>query len=120
MLRPIDNFFLEKEEPIKSCLQFLRDHILKFDKNIIEAWKYGAPFYSYGKKRCCYLWIHKKYLQPYIGFVDGKSLSHPDLLQENRIRMRILLIDPHKNIPIKKIDRILKEMVDLILCPSLK
>ena len=62
---------------------------------------------------CCYLWVHKKYLQPYIGFVEGASLHHTDLLQEKRTRMKILLIDPHKNIPVKKIDGILKDMVDL-------
>ena len=113
MLRPIDNYFLQKEEPIKSCMQFLRGHILQYDKNITEAWKYGMPFYCYGKKMCCYLWVHKKYLQPYIGFVEGASLHHTDLLQEKRARMKILLIDPNKNIPIKKIDAILKDMVEL-------
>jgi hypothetical protein len=30
MLRPIDNYFLQKEEPGKSCLQFLREHINNF------------------------------------------------------------------------------------------
>jgi len=28
MLRPIDNYFLQQAEPVKSCLQFLREHIL--------------------------------------------------------------------------------------------
>jgi len=113
MLRPVDNYFLQKEEPLKSCLQFLRQHILNYNENILEAWKYGTPFYSYNKKMCCYLWVHKKYLQPYIGFVEGARLQHQDLLQENRVRIKILLIDPHKNIPVKKINGILKDMVAL-------
>ena len=46
-------------------------------------------------------------------FVEGASLHHTDLLQEKRARMKILLIDPEKNIPIKKIDAILKDMVEL-------
>jgi hypothetical protein len=46
MLRPIDNYFLQHEEPTKSCLQFLREHILQIDKNITEAWKYGMPFFA--------------------------------------------------------------------------
>lgn len=41
MLRPIDNWFLQKDEPVKSCLQFLRAHILKQDPGITETWKYG-------------------------------------------------------------------------------
>ncbi len=113
MLRPIDNYFLQKEEPIKSCLQFLREHILNQDANITEAWKYGMPFYCYNKKMCCYLWVHKKYQQPYIGIVEGKHIHHSDLIIEKRARMKILLIDPAKDIPVKKIDAILKEVLAL-------
>jgi len=45
MLRPIDEWYNQKEEPLKSCLQFLRGHILQQDKAITEAWKYGMPFF---------------------------------------------------------------------------
>ncbi len=113
MLRPIDQYFLEKEEPIKSCLQFLRSHILTLDSNITEAWKYGMPFYCYKGRMYCYLWIHKKYLQPYLGIVEGNKMDDPDLLMEKRARMKILLIDPAKNIPLKKINRILKAALKL-------
>ena len=113
MLRVIDNYFLQKEEPIKSCLQFLREHILNQDANITEAWKYGMPFYCYNKKMCCYLWVHKKYQQPYIGIVEGKHIHHPGLIIEKWARMKILLIDPAKDIPVKKIDTILKEVLAL-------
>ena len=113
MLRPIDNYFLQKEEPVKSCLQFLRDHILGQDSNITEAWKYGMPFYCYKGKMFCYLWVHKKYQQPYIGIVEGKRIDHPDLLQEKRARMKIFLLDANKDIPVKKINAILKEVLRL-------
>ena len=113
MLRPIDQYFLHKEEPIKSCLAFLRGHILKQDPHITEAWRYGMPFYFYKGKRFCYLWIHKKYLQPYLGIVDGNRIQHPDLLQEKRVKMKILLLDPHKNLPLRKINSILKAALDL-------
>jgi hypothetical protein len=111
MLRPIDNYFLQKEEPVKSCLQFLRSFILNFDPEITEEWKYGMPFYFYRKKRFCYLWTHKKFLQPYIGIVDGKHIDHPDLISEKRARMKILLIDPARDLPIKKIRSILTEVL---------
>ena len=61
----------------------------------------------------CYLWIHKKYQQPYIGIVDGKLINHPDLIIEKRARMKILLIDPERDIPVKKISAILKEVLAL-------
>ena len=113
MLRPIDNYFLQKEEPTRSCLQFLRAHILKLDPNITEAWRYGIPFYFYKGKRFCYLWVHKKYEQPYLGIVDGNKIGHPDLIAEKRTRMKILLIDPNKNIPVKKINSILRAVLEL-------
>lgn len=113
MLRPIDNYFLNQNEPTKSCLQFLREHILQQDKNITETWGYGAPFYNINRKRFCYLWTHKKFKQPYIGIVKGLQINHPDLLQEKRVSMKILLIDPMKDIPLKKIDKILKEVLAL-------
>jgi hypothetical protein len=113
MLSPIDNYFLNKEEPVKSCLQFLRDHILKQDEGITEAWKYGMPFYCINGKMFCYLWVHKKFKQPYLGIVEGKMIDHPDLVQEKRARMKILLLDPKKDIPVKKITGILKEVLKL-------
>ena len=61
----------------------------------------------------CYLWVHKKWLQPYIGIVEGKRIKHPDLIIEKRARMKILLIDPSKNLPMKKINSILKEVINL-------
>lgn len=103
MLRPIDNYFLQQQEPDQSCLQFLRTLILKQDADITEAWKYCMPFYCYKGKMICYLWVHKKYHQPYLGIVEGNSIHHPDLIQEKRARMKILLIDGSKNIPVKKL-----------------
>jgi Domain of unknown function (DU1801) len=113
MLRPIDNYFLQNQEPFKSCLQFLRQYILKMDVNITEKWLYGMPFFYYKGKRFCYLWIHKKYRKPYIGIVDGNKISHPDLLLEKRTRMKILLIDPDKDMPVKKINAVLKKVLAL-------
>lgn len=111
MLRPADNYFLQQEEPFKSCLQFLRKFILAFDSDITEKWQYGMPFYYYRNKRCCYLWIHKQRRQPYIGIVDGKKIDHPDLFAEKRTRMKILLLDPAKDMPVKKIRALLKEVL---------
>ena len=113
MLNPLDNYYLQKNEPIKSCLTFLRQHILNFDSEITEALKYGMPFFCYKGKMICYLWIHKKYERPYLGIVEGAKINHPDLIQEKRARMKILLLDPAKDLPVKKINSILKEMITL-------
>jgi hypothetical protein len=113
MLRPVDSYFLQNEEPIKSCMQFLREFILKQDKGITESWQYGMPFYYYKGKRFCYLWVHKKLRQPYLGIVEGKRVQHPELIMEKRAKMKILLIDPAKDIPVKKLKDILKQALAL-------
>ena len=113
MTRDIDNYFLEKDEPVKSYLLTLRENILQYDKNITEAWQYKMPFYCYKGKRFCYLWVHKKFKQPYLGIVDGKKINHPDLILEKRARMKIMLFDPMKDVPLKTIHLILKTILSL-------
>ncbi len=112
-MKPIDNYFLQHAEPTKGCLLFLRAHLLQCAPGITEEWKYSMPFYYYHGKRFGYLWVSKKHLQPYIGLVDGHQLKHPSLLQEKRTRMKVLLIDPAKDIPIKTINMVLKEVLAL-------
>ncbi|HTE12894.1 MAG TPA: DUF1801 domain-containing protein [Chitinophagaceae bacterium] len=113
MLKPADNYFLRQEEPIKGCLLALRKMISSFDPAIIESLKYGMPFYCYNGKMFCYLWVHKKFKQPYIGIVEGGKINHPLLIQEKRVRMKIMLVDPLKDIPVKTIDDILKRTLAL-------
>jgi hypothetical protein len=109
----LDNYFLLKPEPFKSCLLALREIILKLDPNVDEAWKYSMPFYRFKGKRFCYLWVHKKYNKPYLGIVDGKLIDHPELIIEGRARMKIMLLDPNKDLPVKTIRSILKLAVAL-------
>lgn len=116
----LSNYYLDKDEPIKSCLLGLRDIILTQDKAIENVLKYGMPFFTYQGKMFCYLWLHKKDNMPYIGFVEGKHLNHPDLLTEKRARMKILLIDPEKNLPIKTIKGLLKESLELYKSGKIK
>ena len=107
MLKDSDAFFMNNTEPAKSCLLFLRQYILNYDKNITEVWRYKMPFYCFKGQRFCYLWIQKKTGMPYLGVVDGKKISHPLLIAENRSRMKIMLLDPAKDVPVKTIDRLL-------------
>jgi hypothetical protein len=107
-MREIDLYYLQKEDPVKSCLLFLRQHILDFDKGITEAWKYRMPFFCYKGKMLCYLWTHKKNGLPYIGIVEGGKIDHPNLIREDRARMKVLLIDPNTDLPIDTINTILK------------
>jgi uncharacterized protein DUF1801 len=112
-MKEVDNFYLQQDEPIKGCLLALREIILSQDADITNALKYGMPFFCYKRKMFCYLWVHKKYKQPYIGIVEGKQFNEPFLIQEDRSRMKIMLFDPNKDLPIKTISTILQRAINL-------
>jgi hypothetical protein len=112
-LTELDNFYLQKDEPVRGCLLAIRDIILKQDENISAEWKYGMPFFCYKGKMFCYLWVHKKYHQPYIGIVEGQRFDHPTLIIEKRSRMKIMLLEANKDLPVETIKNILKQALDL-------
>ncbi len=107
------NFYLELEDPNKSCLLTLRDMILQQDEVITETKKYGMPCFCYKNKMFCYLWIDKKTSEPYILFVEGKHIEHPKLESGGRVRMKILRVNPKEDIPVKLIEFLLKKALDL-------
>ena len=119
-MRGVDNFYLQQDEPIKGCLLALRKIILSQDKEITNEWKYGMPFFCYKGKMFCYLWVHKKYRQPYIGIVEGKHFNHPNLIIEKRSRMKIMLFDPNKDLPLTTIKTILRKAIHLYKSGAIK
>lgn len=48
---------------------------------------------------------------PYLGIVNGNQVNHPALLQESRARMKILLIDAEKDLPVSLIQSLLSELI---------
>lgn len=113
MVEQLHNYYLNKEEPNKSCLLALRDIILMQDTNITETQKWGMPCFCYKKKMFCYLWTDKKTGEPYILMVEGKYLDHPELEEGDRTRMKIFRFDPNKDLPLKTIENILQKALDL-------
>ena len=113
MIREVDKYYLDKEEPNKSCLLALRHIILEQDANVTETRKWGMPCFCYRKKMFCYLWTDKKTDNPYILFVEGKHLDHPKLEVGKRSRMKIFRINPNKDLPIKTIELLLNNALDL-------
>jgi Domain of unknown function (DU1801) len=112
-MKAIDDFYAQQEEPIRGCLLALKAMILAQDNRITPAWKYGMPFFTIHNKMFCYLWVHKKYKQPYIGIVEGKKIEHPQLLIEKRSRMKILLVDAKEDLPLATIQLILQQTLAL-------
>ena len=119
-MRALDDFYLQQDEPIKGTLLALREIILQQDNDITDAWKYGMPFFCYKGKMFCYLWVHKKNKQPYIGIVEGKRFDEPFLIQENRSRIKIMLFEPNKDLPLKTIENILQKAINLYKTGEIK
>lgn len=109
----LDNFYIIKEEPIKSCLLALRALIVSSDTKINETIKYGMPCFCYAKKPLCYLWVDKKTDEPYILMVEGKKLLHPKLEEGNRSKMKIFRVNANEDLPVKTIKEILQEALKL-------
>jgi hypothetical protein len=109
MLEELQNFYLDKKEPLKSCFLALRDIITSFDDNISEHWKYKLPFFYFKGKPFCYLWYNKKTNEPYIGVAKGLQINSPFLELGNRTHIKIMRINPCADIPIESVYEILRE-----------
>ncbi len=107
------NFYLNQQEPNKSCLLAMRNSILNQDKNITETRKYGMPCFCYKGKAFCYLWTDKKSNEPYFLMVEGKYLHHPKLETGKRARMKVLKVNPNKDLPISTINLIMTQALEL-------
>ncbi len=111
---PVDlhEFYLNHQEPVKSCLLALRSIILSQDVHVSETRKWGMPCFCYHGKMFCYLWTDKKTGDPYLLMVEGKHLEHPGLIAGNRSRMKIFPVDPVKDIPLDSIEKLLQKALD--------
>jgi hypothetical protein len=112
-MKQLDDFYLKQQEPIKGSLLALKEIILKQDKDITNVLKYGMPFFCYKGKMFCYLWIHKKLRQPYIGIVEGKHFDEAFLIQEDRSRMKIMMLDSDMDLPLEQIEKVLLKALNL-------
>lgn len=119
-MKQLDDFYLKQYEPVKGVFLALKDIILKQDHNITHVLKYGMPFFCYKGKMFCYLWIHKKLKQPYIGIVEGKHFDEPFLIQEARSRMKIMMLDHNEDLPLKRIENVLEKALNLYKSGEIK
>ena len=108
-----DSWYLNQEEPNRSCFLAMRDIVLKADNEVEETLKYGSPCFVYRGRAFCYLWKDKKTNEPYFLFVEGKQLDHLMLEAGDRKRMKILRVNPHEDLPISSINSALKEALEL-------
>lgn len=108
----LDNFYLSKGEPNRSCMLALRQLILAQDDEVWETVKYGAPCFMFRKRMFAYILVEKKSNKPYILVVEGNRIDHPKLEQGDRKRMKIYRVDPYEDINVEEIEAILKVALD--------
>jgi len=113
MLNELNTWYISKEEPTKGCLLAMREFILAFDENITETWTHKMPMFRYNGKLLCYLWIDKKSYTPYIGMYRGLEIEHPKLILGTRNKMKIMHVDPEKDLPMKTLKKIMGMAVKL-------
>ena len=113
MSEAILNYYLNQDEPQQSCLLALKDIILRQDEQISESIKWGIPCFSYRNRMFCFLNVYKKTDEPYILFVEGNLLDHPDLEKGDRLRMKIFKVNPDIDMPIETIELLLNSALDL-------
>lgn len=103
----IDSYFQKQQEPARSTLIWLRDHIKKQHPELAEVWRYSMPLFDLDGRMFCYLWCASSTGTPYIGFVDGAIIGHPALVQGDRKRMKIFLVDATKDAPVEMRNEVL-------------
>jgi hypothetical protein len=113
MIRELDQFYEKREEPNRSCFLALRAIILEQDEAVSETKKYGMPCFYYKGKMFCYLWMDKKTAEPYLLMVEGAYLEHSRLEAGIRKRMKILRVNPNKDLEVTLIEEVLKDALDL-------
>jgi hypothetical protein len=107
MLSDLENFFISQPEPRRSVYMHLRTHIPTLSSGITPEWKYRLPFFYLNGRMLCYLWYDKKTNDPYIGICDGYLMDHPALEMQDRKRIKILRLDPNKDLNMNLIDEVL-------------
>ena len=112
-LKELDNFYWNNEEPSRGCYLALKEIILGLDKGMTPEWKYKLPFFYLNGKMFCYLWKDKKTKMPYIGIMGGNKLEHPKLIQDGRKWVKILYVDPEKDLDIDLIMEIMAMTLEM-------
>ena len=112
-LTALDNFYWDQEEPNRGCFLALKEIILGLDEGMTPEWKYKLPFFYLNGKMFCYLWKDKKTKIPYIGIMGGYKLEHPSLIQEGRKFVKLLHVDPNKDLDIELISEIMEMTLEM-------
>ena len=106
MLNPLENYFLKQPEPQQSCMLYLRKWLI--GQGFEEQFKYMTAMYYFKSKPFCYLSYSSKSDKLYVGFIKGYLMKHPKLEQEGRKQIKVIYLNPEKDLPIKTLHEIVR------------
>lgn len=105
MLHPCDEKIRQQKPEYAEIMLFLRRHLLDYDKNIQETFKYFTLYYEYKGKGLCYIHLKDDYV--YLGFFGRQELKHPKLLSEGRKIVKVFKCFVTKNVDVRALNAIL-------------
>jgi len=106
MLTPGDEKIRQQKPEYAEIMLFLRQHLLSYNKNIKETFKYFTLFYEYKGKPLCYTHYKDNYV--YLGFFTRFGLKHPKLLSEGRKVVKVFKCFVNKDVDVRSLNAILK------------
>ncbi len=105
-MTPIEQFYFDKPEPVKSCLLALKAIIIDYHSKLEPRWYYRLPCFMYQGQLFCYLWVDKRTQWPYIAVGKGVKIEDPDLIQGKRTFTKLVMINPNEDLSLEAIYRI--------------
>lgn len=113
MLTPADEKINKQLPEYAEIMLFLRKHILSYNQQMTESFKYMTICYDYKGKLICFLHAKDDYV--YLCFKAGKQLrGHPKLLAEGRKTYKAFKCFINKDIDVKSLDAILNNACEII------
>lgn len=108
---PIERFFEEQPEPVRSSLQVLRELIMGLNEHMSITWKYDVVFFCFHDVICCSLRVDRHTRKPCIVFAERCLPEHPDLITVDDNGLKVLHIDPEADTDLDTIEHVLAEMI---------
>jgi hypothetical protein len=106
MLTPGDDKINKQKPEFAEIMLFLRRHLLSYNKNMFEAFKYMTIYYEYKDKGICFMHLKDNYV--YLCFNNGPKLKHPKLAADGRKAFKAFKCFVNKDIDVKSLNEILK------------
>ena len=110
---PIERFFEDQKEPVRSSLQVLRELILGLNEHMSMIWKYDVVFFCFHDLICCSLRVDRHTGKPCIVFAEHCLPDHRDLIKQDDKGLKKLIISPEADIDLDTIEHLLGEMIRL-------